>query len=125
MTPIDAPPGTIVMVSPGGQLSGGVPLFYGEVVWSRGSVAVASPGIVTVRRFARASDAKKPLRTELAPLIVSGPTPLELAIDACIERLRACYATGDWECAVAENARLVALYERLAAGETDVRGGGE
>ncbi len=48
---------------------------------------------------------------------------MELAIDACIERLRACYATGDWECVYAENARLVALYESLVAGETDVPSG--
>ncbi len=116
------PPGTIVMVSPGGELAGGVPLGY-EVAWSRGPVRVVSDGVATVRRFAPASDPKKPLRVELPPVIVSGPTPLELAIEASIERLRGCYATGDWECVYAENARLVALYERLAAGETDVPSG--
>ncbi len=115
-TPVDAPPGTVCVVI-GGELEGGVPLYDGSVVWSRGDVSLVGAG--TVRRLARPIDPKKPVRAELAPLVVQGPSPLDLAITASMARLRGLYEAGDWEGIFAENARLLELVARRDAGETE------
>ncbi len=128
----EAARGSVVWVEPAAALAGGVPIFYGEVVWvgaapvgvatwAGGYVGTYTPVILTPAPLA-----SQPSRVRLegeaitiGPLGPPEPTPLEAAIAAEMDAIEALGLELQ-----RRYARLVELNARREAGETDVPTGG-